>query len=127
MIIANSNLVPLGDQERFDELEAKGLMMFGQMTAGSWIYIGFQGILQNVRDLRQCGSAAFRRHTRRYAERDRWLRRYGWCPAAGDHDERARASWPSVPGRRKRVHDRYREITKISMRRSIGGFGGGCA
>ena len=49
VIIANSNLVPhWATQERFDELEAKGLMMFGQMTAGSWIYIGTQGILQGT-------------------------------------------------------------------------------
>ena len=41
VMIANSNLVPhWATQERFDELEAKGLMIFGQMTAGSWIYIG---------------------------------------------------------------------------------------
>ncbi len=49
VMIANSNLVPhWATQERFDELEAKGLMMFGQMTAGSWIYIGTQGILQGT-------------------------------------------------------------------------------
>ncbi|MEE2718690.1 MAG: urocanate hydratase [Planctomycetota bacterium] len=49
VMIANSNLVPhWATQERFDELEAKGLMIFGQMTAGSWIYIGTQGILQGT-------------------------------------------------------------------------------
>jgi len=49
VIIANSNLVPhWATQEHFDELVAKGLMMFGQMTAGSWIYIGTQGILQGT-------------------------------------------------------------------------------
>ena len=49
VIIANSNIVPhWATQERFDELEAAGLMMFGQMTAGSWIYIGTQGILQGT-------------------------------------------------------------------------------
>ena len=47
VLIANSNLVPhWATQAHFDELVAKGLMMFGQMTAGSWIYIGTQGILQ---------------------------------------------------------------------------------
>ena len=46
VIIANSNLVGnWANWEHFDELERKGLMMFGQMTAGSWIYIGSQGIL----------------------------------------------------------------------------------
>jgi urocanate hydratase len=49
VLIANSNLVPhWATQEHFDHLVAKGLMMFGQMTAGSWIYIGTQGILQGT-------------------------------------------------------------------------------
>lgn len=49
VLIANSNLVPKwATWEVFDELEAKGLMMYGQMTAGSWIYIGTQGILQGT-------------------------------------------------------------------------------
>jgi urocanate hydratase len=49
VLIANSNLVPhWATQQHFDDLEAKGLMMYGQMTAGSWIYIGTQGILQGT-------------------------------------------------------------------------------
>jgi len=49
VLIANSNLVPAwGTWEHFRELERKGLMMYGQMTAGSWIYIGSQGILQGT-------------------------------------------------------------------------------
>ncbi len=49
VLIANSNLVPhWATQKVFDEMEAKGLMMYGQMTAGSWIYIGTQGILQGT-------------------------------------------------------------------------------
>ena len=49
VMIANSNLVPhWATQEHFDELASKGLMMYGQMTAGSWIYIGTQGILQGT-------------------------------------------------------------------------------
>ncbi|NLF52296.1 MAG: urocanate hydratase [Leptolinea sp.] len=49
VLIANSNLVPhWATQKHFDELAAKGLMMYGQMTAGSWIYIGTQGILQGT-------------------------------------------------------------------------------
>jgi urocanate hydratase len=49
VLIANSNLVPKwATQEHYDRLEAAGLMMFGQMTAGSWIYIGTQGILQGT-------------------------------------------------------------------------------
>ena len=49
VLIANSNLVPhWATQAHFDELSSKGLMMYGQMTAGSWIYIGTQGILQGT-------------------------------------------------------------------------------
>jgi urocanate hydratase len=49
VLIANSNLVPRwATWEHFWELEARGLIMFGQMTAGSWIYIGSQGILQGT-------------------------------------------------------------------------------
>ncbi len=49
VLIANSNLVPhWATQEHFDQLAAKGLIMYGQMTAGSWIYIGTQGILQGT-------------------------------------------------------------------------------
>ena len=49
VLIANSNLVPhWATQEHFDELASRGLMMYGQMTAGSWIYIGTQGILQGT-------------------------------------------------------------------------------
>ena len=49
VLIANSNLVPnWATWEHFDKLEAEGLMMYGQMTAGSWIYIGTQGILQGT-------------------------------------------------------------------------------
>ena len=49
VLIANSNLVPAwATWEHFEELKARGLMMYGQMTAGSWIYIGSQGILQGT-------------------------------------------------------------------------------
>ncbi|MDO4636424.1 MAG: urocanate hydratase [Lautropia sp.] len=49
VLIANSNLVPAwASWEHFHELDAKGLAMFGQMTAGSWIYIGSQGIVQGT-------------------------------------------------------------------------------
>ncbi|MBN7795984.1 urocanate hydratase [Parahaliea mediterranea] len=49
VLLANSNLVPhWANWEHFNELDRKGLMMFGQMTAGSWIYIGSQGIVQGT-------------------------------------------------------------------------------
>ena len=60
VLIANSNLVPhWATQEHFDELAAKGLIMYGQMTAGSWIYIGTQGILQGTYET--LGSLAHKR------------------------------------------------------------------
>ncbi len=49
VLLSNSQLVPRwADWQHFDELERKGLMMYGQMTAGSWIYIGSQGIVQGT-------------------------------------------------------------------------------
>jgi urocanate hydratase len=49
VLLANSNIVPAwATQENFDKWEKEGLIMFGQMTAGSWIYIGTQGILQGT-------------------------------------------------------------------------------
>ncbi len=61
VLIANSNLVPAwGTQAHFDELERRGLMMYGQMTAGSWIYIGTQGILQGTHEtFAECGRLHF--------------------------------------------------------------------
>ncbi len=61
VMIANSNLVPhWATQEHFDDLAAKGLMMYGQMTAGSWIYIGTQGILQGTYEtLAECARRHF--------------------------------------------------------------------
>ena len=49
VLISNSQLVPKwANWDHFDELEKKGLTMYGQMTAGSWIYIGSQGIIQGT-------------------------------------------------------------------------------
>src|SRR6185436_7187502 len=49
VLLANSNIVPAwATQKNFDKWEAEGLLMYGQMTAGSWIYIGTQGILQGT-------------------------------------------------------------------------------
>src|SRR4051812_28772600 len=49
VLLANSNLVPhWANWQHFNELDRKGLMMYGQMTAGSWIYIGSQGIVQGT-------------------------------------------------------------------------------
>ena len=60
VLIANSNLVPdWATWEHFNELDKQGLMMYGQMTAGSWIYIGTQGILQGTYET---FAAAAKRH-----------------------------------------------------------------
>lgn len=61
VLIANSNLVPAwATWEHFEELRARGLMMYGQMTAGSWIYIGSQGILQGTYEtFAECGRKYF--------------------------------------------------------------------
>ena len=61
VLIANSNLVPRwATWEKFHELDRQGLMMFGQMTAGSWIYIGTQGILQGTYEtFAACGRKHF--------------------------------------------------------------------
>jgi urocanate hydratase len=61
VLIANSNLVPAwATWEHFEELKSRGLMMYGQMTAGSWIYIGSQGILQGTYEtFVECGRKYF--------------------------------------------------------------------
>lgn len=61
VLIANSNLVPKwATWEHFEALKEKGLMMYGQMTAGSWIYIGTQGILQGTYEtFAECGRKHF--------------------------------------------------------------------
>ena len=61
VLLANSNLVPIwATWEHFNELRSKGLMMYGQMTAGSWIYIGTQGILQGTYEtFVECGNQHF--------------------------------------------------------------------
>ena len=85
VLIANSNLVPAwANWDHFHELDRKGLMMYGQMTAGSWIYIGTQGIVQGTFE-------TFVEVARQHYAGDfggRWiltagLGRHGGCPAAG--------------------------------------------
>ena len=92
VLIANSNLVgDWANWEEFRRLEDLGLTMYGQMTAGSWIYIGTQGILQGtfetfaaVADKRFGGTLAGHDHP------DRRARRHGRRPAARGHHERRR-------------------------------------
>jgi len=65
VLIANSNLVGAwANWDHFRELERKGLMMYGQMTAGSWIYIGTQGIVQGTFEtFAAMADSAFRRRS----------------------------------------------------------------
>ena len=85
VLIANSNLVPhWATWDHFNELDRKGLMMYGQMTAGSWIYIGSQGIVQGTYET---FAEAGRKHYGGVAEGqvdpDRRPRRHGRRAAAG--------------------------------------------
>ena len=100
VLLANSNLV--GDWATWPEfrrLEALGLTMYGQMTAGSWIYIGTQGILQGTYETFAAVAAkrVRRRRSGRHADADRRLRRHGRRAAARGHHERRR-----LPGHRRR-------------------------
>ena len=90
VLIANSNLVGRwANWETFRELDAAGLMMYGQMTAGSWIYIGTQGILQGTYEtFAAIGRPALRRHAARPARGHRRARRDGRRAAARGDDER---------------------------------------
>ena len=92
VLIANSNLV--GDWANWDEfrrLEALGLTMYGQMTAGSWIYIGTQGILQGTYEtFAAVGEQALRRLAGGHDHADRRPRRDGRRAAARGDDGRRR-------------------------------------
>ena len=64
VLLANSNLVPAwATQEVFDDLERQGLIMYGQMTVGCWLYIGTQGILQGTYDTLGASARAAVRQT----------------------------------------------------------------
>ena len=100
VLIANSNLVPKwATWEHFHELDRKGLMMYGQMTAGSWIYIGTQGIVQGTYE-------TFAEMGRQHYGGDlkgRWIltagpRRNGRRAAAGGGDGRRALHRDRMPG-----------------------------
>ena len=88
VLIANSNLVPdWATWEEFRRLEALGLTMYGQMTAGSWIYIGTQGILQGTYETFAAVAA----------------KRFGGTLAGHHHaDRRASAAWAARSRSRSR-------------------------
>ena len=84
VLLANSNLVPdWANWDEFRKLDAAGLIMYGQMTAGSWIYIGSPGHPPgDVRDVRRRGAQALRRYAGRAARGHRRPRRHGGRAAA---------------------------------------------
>ena len=91
VLIANSNLVPhWATWDHFNELDRKGLMMYGQMTAGSWIYIGTQGIVQGTYEtFVEMGRKHYRRRPHGQMDPDRRPRRHGRRAAARrDHGRR---------------------------------------
>ena len=87
VLIANAMLVPAwGDWEHFRQYEAMGLTMYGQMTAGSWIYIGTQGILQGTYEtFGACAAKHFGGHAGRPRS----------CSPPGSAAWAARSRWPS--------------------------------
>ncbi len=121
VLIANSNLVPhWATWEHFHELDRKGLAMFGQMTAGSWIYIGSQGIVQGTYEtFAEMGRRAFRRtsspangysppDSAAWEARSRWPR--PWPASACWRSNAAKAASPSawrpaISTRRRRTLD----------------------
>ncbi len=100
VLIANSNLVGRwATWEHFRELERSGLMMYGQMTAGSWIYIGTQGILQGTYEtFAEAARQHFGGSLRGTVTLTAGLGGHGRRPAARRHDERGRL--PRHRGRR---------------------------
>ena len=128
VLIANSNLV--GDWATWPEfrrLEELGLTMYGQMTAGSWIYIGTQGILQGTYETFAAVAGSLGpRVARRHAHAHRRMRRHGRRAAARrDHERRRRAHRrrrrvAPRPSRRarlpRRVHDRPRRGDRARRR-----------
>ena len=91
VLIANSNLVPKwATWEDFRELDQKGLMMYGQMTAGSWIYIGSQGIVQGTYEtFAEAARQHFGGTLAGHLDPHRGPRRHGRGPAPGrDHERR---------------------------------------
>ena len=124
VLISNSMLVPKwATWDEFRRLEALGLTMYGQMTAGSWIYIGTQGILQGTYEtFAAVRRPVFRRDARGQAARDGRTRRHGRRPAARRNDERCRL--PRGGGRpctdREAAEDGYvDEMVERSTKRSL--------
>ena len=120
VLIANTNLVGRwATWDVFRELERHGLIMYGQMTAGSWIYIGSQGIVQGTYEtFGAMARAALRRHARRALRAHRRTRRDGRRPAARRHDVR-RGDPRHRGGRGAHRQAAGNRATAIARRRSL--------
>ena len=124
VLIANSNLVPRwATWEHFDELDRKGLMMYGQMTAGSWIYIGSQGIVQGTYEtFAEMGRQHFGGDLSGKVDSHRGPRRHGRRAVAGGHHGGRLVSGHRMPGRPHRKAPRHalsrRAVRTPSMKRS---------
>ena len=99
VLIANSNLVPhWATWEHFHELDRKGLMMYGQMTAGSWIYIGSQGIVQGTYEtFVEVGRRHYGGDLAGQVDPHRRARRHGRRAAARRHHGRRLAARRRMP------------------------------
>ena len=123
VIIANSNLVPhWATQEHFDDLEDRGLMMYGQMTAGSWIYIGTQGILQGTYEtFAECARQHFG------GTLSGTLTVTGGCGGMGGaqplavtmNDGTCLIADVCIERLEKRVHDRYLDFIELDINTAI--------
>ena len=120
VLIANSNLVPhWATWDHFHELDRKGLAMYGQMTAGSWIYIGTPGHRAgHLRDLRRSGAPALWRQSQGPLDPDRRARRHGRRAAARRGDGRLPAASPSNATRRGSTSACAPAISTTRRRRS---------
>ena len=95
VLLCNSNLVGhWSNWEKFNELERAGLMAYGQMTAGSWIYIGSQGIIQGTYEtFMAAGERHLWRRIERQADRQRRHGRNGRSAAVGGDDDGRGIPW----------------------------------
>ena len=110
VLIANSNLVPhWATWDHFHELDRKGLFMYGQMTAGSWIYIGAQGIVQGTFEtFAEAGRQQLRRQLGRALDPHRRPGRDGRGPAPGRHLRRRHLPVRGMPAEQDRFPDAHR-------------------
>ena len=123
VLLANSNLVPAwATWEHFNELDRKGLMMYGQMTAGSWIYIGSQGIVQGTYEtFVEMGRQHYGGKSSRQVDSHRRPRRHGRRAAARGEPRRrvlAQHRMPAEPHRHAPAHALRRRAGTRSRRRA---------